>query len=353
MQHIVGKLLTRATTLLQTSSQLEVCTQNYGAPKLQESQLWQFRDSSLPFGSPGTKFPLDVGLVGGHKVYYKGEGDGFPQVWAVVSLVSPSLPVVHLNTKSLQLCTNHLVFGFVQVRASSWCLSLFLVPSQSSNMPFYPQNVATQKTCPGSFVTTPLWASVRMRLTLPKVGTWSPPGLPQLQSSTEDGKTTRLEVLFILLERPWSLDVENGLAWAIWTSAAQVMVERRVESQTGSLTPEHKKSGIDLTPMWHTIGKLLKKATRLLQTSSQFEVWAGSYELPKSWDFKLGPVSGLPLGSRSPENKSHLDAGATEQRRQYYMGEGGGFPWVRAVVSQMSPRSPVACPNTKRVQNEF
>jgi len=34
-------------------------------------------------------------------------------------------------------------------------------------------------------VATPLWASVRMRLTFPKVGTWSPLGLPQLQSSTE------------------------------------------------------------------------------------------------------------------------------------------------------------------------
>jgi hypothetical protein len=36
-----------------------------------------------------------------------------------------------------------------------------------------------------------------------------------------------------------------------------------------------------------------------------------------------------------------------------YMGEGGGFPQVRTVVSQVSPRSLVACPNTKKVQNEF
>jgi hypothetical protein len=42
-----------------------------------------------------------------------------------------------------------------------------------------------------------------------------------------------------------------------------------------------------------------------------------------------------------------------EQRREYYMGEGGGFPRARAMVSQVSPRSPVTCPNTKRVQNEF
>jgi hypothetical protein len=36
--------------------------------------------------------------------------------------------------------------------------------------------------------------------------------------------------------------------------------------------------------------------------------------------------------------------------REYYMGEGGGFPQVRAVVSLMSPRSPVACPSIKGVQ---
>ncbi len=32
--------------------------------------------SGLPFGSPGTKCHLDVGLVGRHIVYYKGEGAG-------------------------------------------------------------------------------------------------------------------------------------------------------------------------------------------------------------------------------------------------------------------------------------
>ncbi len=42
---------------------------------------------------------MGASLVDRHKVYYKGEGDGFPQVWAVVSLVSPSLLVVSLNTR--------------------------------------------------------------------------------------------------------------------------------------------------------------------------------------------------------------------------------------------------------------
>jgi hypothetical protein len=39
-----------------------------------------------------------------------------------------------------------------------------------------------------------------------------------------------------------------------------------------------------------------------------------------------GTVSGLQLGS--PEKKSHLDVASAEQRREYYMGEGGGFPRV-------------------------
>jgi hypothetical protein len=56
-------------------------------------------------------------------------------------------------------------------------------------------------------------------------------------------------------------------------------------------------------------------------------------------------VSRLPLGSHG--RKSHLDVGLAERRREYYMGESGGFPRVWALVSLVSPRSPVACLNTK------
>jgi hypothetical protein len=35
-----------------------------------------------------------------HIVYYKGEGGGFPQVWAVMIFVSTSLPMIHPSTKS-------------------------------------------------------------------------------------------------------------------------------------------------------------------------------------------------------------------------------------------------------------
>jgi hypothetical protein len=51
-------------------------------------------------GSPETKNHLNVAPVEKHKVYYKGEGDGFPQVRVMVNLVSLRLHVVHPSTIS-------------------------------------------------------------------------------------------------------------------------------------------------------------------------------------------------------------------------------------------------------------
>ncbi len=62
---------------------------------------------------------------------------------------------------------------------------------------------------------------------------------------------------------------------------------------------------------------------------------------------QTGTILGLPLGS--PGTNNHLNVAPVEWRRVYYMGEGGGFPRVRAVVSQVSPELPVTCPNTKGV----
>ncbi len=59
----------------------------------------------------------------------------------------------------------------------------------------------------------------------------------------------------------------------------------------------------------------------------------------------------LPLGS--PGIKSYSDVSAVERCREYYMGEGDGFPRVRAVVSLVNLESVVACPNSKgALENE-
>jgi hypothetical protein len=73
--------------------------------------------------------------------------------------------------------------------------------------------------------------------------------------------------------------------------------------------------------------------------------------MPKVPGVETRIVSGLHFGS--PGKKSHWDASAAESCREYYMGEGGSFPRIQAMVSEVSPRSPMACPNTESVQNEF
>jgi hypothetical protein len=84
-----------------------------------------------------------------------------------------------------------------------------------------------------------LGLSVRMQLTLPKVGKWSPPGLPKTQKTIWGVKSPRLGAFFISMKRSWSVDTQKRLALAIWTSAAQVIGKRRVGSQTASLIPDH------------------------------------------------------------------------------------------------------------------
>jgi hypothetical protein len=66
----------------------------------------------LPFGSPGTKWHLDVGPVAKHKVYYKGGGLWWV-LWICVCLWFVCAP------KVLQLCTNQFVVWFVQVCVSN------------------------------------------------------------------------------------------------------------------------------------------------------------------------------------------------------------------------------------------
>jgi len=136
MRHIFGKILTRAITLLQTASWSKVYSQSYGAPKSRVSQLARFWDSHS--GVSGEKSHLDVGPVERCRVYYKGEGGGFPQVQAVVSLVCPCCSWFVLAPKVLQLCTNHVVWVVCRPVLVSKACELFLVPSRSSNTPLYP-----------------------------------------------------------------------------------------------------------------------------------------------------------------------------------------------------------------------
>jgi hypothetical protein len=68
--------------------------------------MWPQNHRSLNFGNPATLGISRQNAIWmwaswrGQRVYYKGEGGGFPQVWVVVSLVSSSLSVACCNTKN-------------------------------------------------------------------------------------------------------------------------------------------------------------------------------------------------------------------------------------------------------------
>jgi hypothetical protein len=83
------------------------------------------------------------------------------------------------------------------------------------------------KECEGMSLHTPKWT--------PMLGVGVPKGLPNLQSAIARVKSPHLEEFFISLESSWSVYVQNGLAWAIWTYAAQVMGKRKAGSQTANL----------------------------------------------------------------------------------------------------------------------
>jgi hypothetical protein len=94
--------------------------------------------SGLPLGSPKKNSHLDVASMESCRIYYKGEGGGFPQVRAVVSIVCSCCPGFVLAPRVLQLCTNHLVWVVCRPVWVTKACQLFLVPPRSSNPPLYP-----------------------------------------------------------------------------------------------------------------------------------------------------------------------------------------------------------------------
>jgi hypothetical protein len=198
-----------------------------------------------------------------------------------------------------------------------------------------------------SIVTTLLWESVRMRLTLPKWGLWSPPGLSKLQSSIIGAKHLAFKCSLHTGKlsksrcRKWArmshLDICNTnygkkKGWeSNWQFDFQPLkVKNRPELDACKWSAIHR---------WKVINESYKFALDLVPIGDMSSLAKLQESKPTQFrDSSLGRSLGI---------KSHLDVGATERHRKYYMGEGGGFLRVRAVVSLVNPESPVACPSTK------
>jgi len=92
------------------------------APKVPGLQPGQFREtiSGLQLGSPGKMCHSDVAPAGSYREYYMGEGGGFPQVRAVVSLVCQSARGLSQHLRVSWMRTNPRVVGsWMQIQAWS------------------------------------------------------------------------------------------------------------------------------------------------------------------------------------------------------------------------------------------
>jgi hypothetical protein len=135
-------------------------------------------------------------------------------------------------------CNHHVLFFLIP---SYYLLCFFLFSLKELFIKFCPSfSVFLILCCYSPYLSQPHFGlSVKVKPTLPKVGSWSPTGLLKTQSSIAGVKSPHIWMFLVLLERSWNSYVQNDLAWAIWTSPAQVMGKRKAGSQTSSLTPDH------------------------------------------------------------------------------------------------------------------
>jgi hypothetical protein len=202
----------------------------------------------------------------------------------------------------------------------------------------------------GESVATPLWKECEDETHTPEMGTWESTETPETSKCNCRGQnTSHWGVLYIFEKlskcrcRKWArmshLDICNisygkkkgrESNWQFDSRPLKVGIRPYLGACKWSATQRWKacnegyKFSLDLIP----IGGLSK------------ELWPR-----KVAGVQTRTVSGLLLGSLGI--KSHSNVGAVERHREYYMGEGGGFPRVQAVVSLVSLDSPVACPSIK------
>jgi len=198
--------------------------------------------------------------------------------------------------------------------------------------------------------------SVKMKLTLPKVGTWSPPGLPKIQSLIAGVKTP------FILDVLYTIEKVLKCRCPKWPCMSHLDI---CSPSYGQKKGQESNWQCDSRPL--KVGNQPKSDVCRRITTCRLKALRESYKIAsdlipigglseKLWMPKVprvqpGTISGLLLGS--PGKKCHSDVAPARSCIEYYMGEGGGFPRVRVVVSQVSPKSPMACPNTKWMQNEF
>jgi hypothetical protein len=266
----------------------------------------------------------------------------------------------------------------------------FLVPSQSSKTPLYQlrtrehaltlcssvvfnlgftfeslkelgvhQNVismwaswrGTKYTIRGKVVATPLWDKCEGEAHTPKSGKLESPETPE--NSNLDFRhqiSSHYSVLYVI-EKVLKC---RCLKWPR-TSHLDIcsLSYGQKKGRESNWQLDSRPLKVDNQPLPDVYSRSATRLWKALDESYNFgwnlvpvQAWGEKLWMPKVPGVQTGTISGLHFGS--PGKKSHLDVASARSYKEYYKGEGGGFPRVRAVVSQVSLSRPWLVPTPKK-----
>jgi len=189
-----------------------------------------------------------------------------------------------------------------------------------------------------TIIATPLWAKWENATPTPKSGDLESSGTPK---NSEDDLRGQISlpwcVLYInekLLKRRCPKWVR--IAHSDICSASYGQKKGRESNYQFDSRPQK----VENRPLPEVASKSATRRWKALDESYNFglefvpiQVWGEELRPSKVQGLQPGTDSGFQLGS--PGKKSHSDVASAVRRREYYMGEGGGFPRVSAVVSQV------------------
>jgi hypothetical protein len=192
-----------------------------------------------------------------------------------------------------------------------------------------------------SGVATPLWGKCEVATHTPENGTWESSRIPENSERNCRGQNTLHWGVLYIVEKVLKCRCPK------WPHMSHLDI---CSTSYGQKKGRESNWQFDSRPLkvgnWLDSGACRWSATHCwkdLKKSYNFgldlvpiRVWGEALWMSKIPGVPIKTVSGLHFGS--PGNKSHLDASAAESYREYYMGKGGGFPRIRAMVSQVSPR---------------
>jgi hypothetical protein len=199
------------------------------------------------------------------------------------------------------------------------------------------------------YVATPLWGECEDETHTPKSGNLESSETPATSKLNVRGQNTLPWSVFYTVGkalkcrcRKWPCMIHLNICSTSYSQKKGLESNWQFDSRPQKVwnRPDPGVCRWSATHRWKALEKSYKFSLDLIPIQGLgWELW-----VPKVLGVQTGTVSGL-LGS--PENKSHSDAGAAEQRGEYYMGEGGGFPRVQAMVSQVSSCCPWFVPTPR------